>query len=372
MTTPVPDRRPPSSVSQPGATTPPAPVSHPVAPTPPRSRVGAHVLSLFAALVLTPIALACLGGGARAVTAALAADQDPSPAAFVAVLSAAALLGVVAATSAGSAAGPLVGGTLYGLVPGIAFLIWPATSTDVATTLFEPVRTLGGDRVLDGLLTLARMASLLVLGLVLVLVGAAATVSRRGGRTTERAEARAVADRSAPYPAQPVPPRTRRLDHAVSLVLGLVVTPVALVLIAAGSAEVAEAAQRGDPATAGLLIGSGLLGAGLLAVVVLSAGWSTLGLLVGALAYAVLPGLLGLISTAWSERGVAGLLIQVGDVLDPVSQAGLHDLISLGVLLAWGSAGAFGALGVHGARRDGRRRERAELAVRRASARPAG
>jgi hypothetical protein len=328
------------------------------------------VLSIFAAMVLTPVALACLSGGGRAIRAAVAAEQSPSPAAFVAVLAAAGLLGIVAVAAAGSASGPLVGGTLFGLVPGVAFLLWPQTLSRVTTAALEPIQPLGAQPVVEGLITLGQSASLLVLGLVLVLVGVAATVARRAGRSTERTEALAAAPRSGPYPSRPTAPRTRLVDHLASLALGLVVMPLALVLVAAGIAEIGTAAEQGDAVTPGLLLGSGVLGSALLAVVVLSAGWSTLGLLVGSLAYAVVPGLLGLVSTAWSDRGVAGLLLQVGDALDPVSRSGLLDLIGFGVLLAWGSVGALGALGVHGARRDGRRRERAELVARRASSGP--
>jgi hypothetical protein len=375
VTVPVPDHRPPSEAS-PGRPTPPppTPVSHPTAPTPPRSRVGAHVLSLFAGLVLTPLALACLAGGARSIAVAIAVERSPSVAALAAALAGAALLGVVAATAAGSAVGPILGGLIYGVAPGAAFLLSPSEAALATTSAFEPLRPISGENLVAGLITLGRTASLLVLGLTLVLVGVAAVIARNAGKQLERAEARAIAQRY-PSPGQPVgapvPPRTRRLAHVLSLGLGLLVTPVALVLIAAGSAELSGAAESGDPVTAGLMLGSGLLGTVLLVVVVLSAGWSTLGLLVGSLLYGVVPGLVGLLWSFWADRGVGGVLLRLGDALDPLSQAGIQELTGLGVLLAWGSVGSLGALGIHRARKDGRRRERAELTIRRLTSPPA-
>lgn len=347
-------------------------VSHPAAPTPPRSRMGAHVLSLFAALVLTPIALASLGGGAHAIEAAVAADSEPSAAAIVAVIAAAVLFGIVAAASAGSAAGPLVGGMVYGVAPGVGFLLAPDTLESATAAAFEPVALISGDDILPGLLMLGRTAGLLVLGLTVFLVGLAAAIARRRGKRVERAEAFAVAaQRTYPgsAPSVPVAPRARRLEHLGSLAVGVLVTPVALVLVAAGTADLAEASQQGDPVTAGLLLGAGALGTGLLVIVVLAAGWSSFGLLVAGLVYGVAPGVMGLVFPQWRGRAVGGFLEEVGAALEPAAVEGLALLTTLGVLLAWGSVAALGSLGVHAARKEGQRRERAELLVERLAAR---
>lgn len=367
----------PAPYTPPGATRPA--MNHPPAPTPPRSRVGAHVLSLFAGIVLTPVAIACLAGGARAIASSMAADRDPGVGALVAVIAAAGLLGIVAATTAGSAVGALVSGAVYGVLPGIGFLVAPESVARSTTGAFEPITPIGGDHVLDGFLALGRTASLLVLGLTLVLVGCGAAIARRSGKSYERDEARATmaaADIASPFapggpPATvPTPPRARVVDHLVAVALGALITPVAIVLIAAGSAEIATAVQRGEPVTAGLLLGSGALGTALLAAVVLSAGWSSFGLLAGSLAYGVVPGAMGLFSPTWLDRGVGGFLAGLGEALDPTAVAGLTTLTELGVLLAWGAVGALGALGIHAARRDGRRRERAEIAVMQANGLP--
>lgn len=385
MTAPVPEQpqAPQAPNGQSAPYTPPATahaqVSHPIAPTPPRSRIGAHVLSLFAGIVLTPVAIALLAGGAHALSRATTAGQDTSVGGLVAVIAAAGLLGLVAATTAGSAVGSLVSGVGYGVAPGVGFLVAPESVSRSTARTFDLVGPLGNDDVLAGLLALGRTAGLLLLGLTLVLVGVAATIARRAGKAYERDEALATvaaADLVSPFaaggrpPTVPTPPRARGVDHLVALAIGALMTPVALALIAAGSAEVAAVVQRGDDLTAGLLLGSGVLGTGLLVAIVLAAGWSSFGLLTASLAYGVVPGAMGLLSPIWLDRAVGGFLGTLGEALDPISVDGLTTLTELGVLLAWGAVGALGALGVHAARRDGRRRERAEIAVMRATGRP--
>jgi hypothetical protein len=337
------------------------------------------VLSLFAGVVLTPVAIALLAGGARAIAVAMAAEQDPSIGALVAVIAAASLLGIVAATTAGSAVGALVSGTAFGVAPGAGFLVAPESIARSTTQAFDPLGPIGGEHVLDGLLALGRTASLLVLGLTLVLVGVAATIARRAGKTLERDEAiaaAAAADAVSPFApggrpaAVPTPPRARVVDHLVALAMGLLMTPLALVLISAGSAEVSDSIARGDAVTPGLLLGTGALGTALLVAVVLGAGWSSLGLLAGALVWGAVPGAMGLFSPLWLDRAVGGFLAGLGETLDPDSVDGLATLTELGVLLAWGAVGLLGALGVHAARRDGRRREQAEIAVMRSTGRP--
>lgn len=376
MTVPVPDHRRPAGDGPgvPPGSDPPGPprppVTHPAAPTPPRSRAGAHVLSLFAGLVLTPVGLACLAGGARAIDAARADEQDPSLAALVAVLAAAVILGIVAASAAGSAVGPLVGGLLYGLLPGTGFLLGPDDYAGVVESSFRPLAPFGVEDLLDGVLILGRTASLLMLGLTLVAVGVAAVLARAAGKRTERAEARASGHPGAAPGGPPEPPRTRRLDHLVALSLGLLVTPFAVMLLASGSAELAAAAAAGDAATPALLLGSGALGTLLLLTVVLASGWSSLGLLVAGVLWGLAPGLLGLVFPSFQTRGMGRILNELGTAIEPGSIAGLRALTTLGVLLAWGAVATFGALGVHGARVDGRRRERAEQLVRAARRQP--
>ncbi len=362
MTGPVPDTTPTPAPSSPPTG---APITAPPRPVPPRSRRGAHILSVLAGLVLTPVGLVALAAGAHGSASALGEAQEPSAVTLTIIGFGAAMLGIVAVAAAGSTLGPLVGGALYAVAPGIGFVLAPETISAQTESLLEPLRTFTGDGLTEGALILGGTGALLLLGLALVLVGVAAHVARRFGRRAERTETSRV---QAGTDAAPTPPRSRLVPHAVAIGIGLVLTPLALALVAAGSVDIAVAASGGEAAPPGTLVWPWAVGTVLLAVVVLSAGWSSAGLLLGATAFGVVPGALGLLSSDRTEHGVSAFLAWVGDVVDPDAAAGLYALTTLGVLLTWGVIGVAGALGAHLARRDGRRRERAEIAVAGANA----
>lgn len=356
-----------------------AQVTHPKAPTPPRSRAGVHILSLGAGLVLIPTGLALLAGAYDGLSTALERSAQPTTAALAAVFAGTAILGIVALVPAGSALGPLVGGIVYGVAPGAGFLVAPTALEDATRSLAEPLLPLTGPGMRDGLLALGRSGSLAVLGLVLTLVAVAAHAARRSGRRGERSEAAlrtgrpdaAAGAAGAPGAhsdiAPPTPPRSRRRAHLLTSVGAVVITPVALALVAAGGVALAARAS-GTPAGADLLGWPWLVGVALLASVVASAGWSASGLFVAATVFGVVPGAIGLLWPDRVEGGIGAALAWIGDVVHPDSEAGLVTMTALGVLLAWGVIGALGAIGCHGARRDGTRRERAEAADRRATA----
>jgi hypothetical protein len=312
--------------------------------------------------------------GADAVASAVGSGQSASPIALAAAALGALVLGVVALAAALSTLGPILGGAVFGLAPGLGFLLDPTSIEDVTTAFLEPLEAVVGDRLLSGALTLGRTGTLVALGLALVLVGVAAHVARRAGRRLERMEALLA---PVPYPppppgvatpiAPPTPPRSRIRAHAVSTAVAVVLTPVGLALLAAGAVDLTVATADGLPPDPVRIVWPWACGLALLAVVVLSAAWSTLGLLVAGGLFAVVPGLLGLLSPTWTDRGLGAFLAWVGEVVDSDAAAGLYALATLGILLAWGTIGTAGAAGVHGARRDGRRRERAEIAVARAT-----
>lgn len=397
MTSPVPDERPtapaapspsaaaadaaaPSTTAAdvppaapPGAAPPPAGAGAPPVPVPPRSRAGAHVLSVLVGLILTPVGLAALASGAHGIATALESAGDVSTTAIGMVGAGAVLLGLVAAAAGGSTLGPIVGGALYGIAPGLGFLLSPRSIEDTTTSLLDPVSPVTGDGLRDGAIALGSTGALVLLGLTLVLVGVAAHLARRAGRRSERIEAALVAASShVPVGAPgarpiipPTPPHSRLPAHGVSAGLGVVLTPIGLCLVAAGAVDLAVSYATGDPVPVGTLVWPWAAGLALVGAVVVAAGWSTLGLLIGGTVFGLVPGLLGVLSPEWTDRGIGHLLTWLGDVMDPDAAAGLYALVTLGIVLAWGAVATLGAVGTHVARRDGRRRERSEIAVAR-------
>ncbi|WP_233574245.1 hypothetical protein [Amycolatopsis panacis] len=93
---------------------------------PPASRTGARVLSGLAGLVLTPVALGLLGYGGYRQQNVLSTYAAHSDAVSVVLLVAGALLLLAVATlGAWSSAGPLLGGLLWGVLPGLVTLAMP-------------------------------------------------------------------------------------------------------------------------------------------------------------------------------------------------------------------------------------------------------
>lgn len=358
----LPPMAPPSAPPPPPST---APVLHPEAPSPPRSRRGAHVLSVMAGLLVTPMGIAALAGGSHGISHALARSQDPTTAALVAVGAGVLLLGIVAASAAGSSLGALVGGTLFGVGLGLAFLLEHASTRDAVRSAVGPAEDLIGPGVRLGLVELGRTGQLLLLGLTLALVGLAVHLARRGGRRAERVEARLAAAQSVAQ--APTPPRSRLVAHVIAAAAGLLATPVALGLLATEIGRL-----RNDLAPShtlvDLLLGAAGVGALVLAGVVLAAGWSSFGLAAGGTLWGVVPGMLGVLDPASTEGGPAAVLTWVGEMAGPSALLGVELLATRGTLLAWGVVAALGGLAAHAARLDGARRERVEITLAAASA----
>ena len=265
--------------------------------------IRSHVLTLAAALVLTPVALVALAGGATALATTTPPDQGAAAAALGAVLGATVVLGGIAASTAFSVVGAAVAGTLYGIAPGAAFLIWPDTTATWVARALEPVTPVGGQEVLAGILWLGSSASLLLLGLSMALVAAAASIARN----TPEHRGRAVLCSAA----------------------GLLLAPLGIVLFEVGSADLTGSAE-GAVASTPLW-----LGVALLSVVALTAASSVSGLVAGALIGGIGPGFVGLFLPEWIEDLKEGLLTSAHEALSllpeeaPPALDGVADLAAL-------------------------------------------
>ncbi|MFI6027922.1 hypothetical protein [Amycolatopsis magusensis] len=139
---------------------------------PPTTRTLPRVLSGLAGLVLTPIALYLVSeGGLRdqRVTAELLRPGHDTLGLTLLVLGALLLLGV-AALAAVSSTGPLLGGLVWGVVPGVLFVVAPVWS----------YRRLAGVGDL-GLRLWLSVGALLAVGMLLVGTGVGAAIARRRG-----------------------------------------------------------------------------------------------------------------------------------------------------------------------------------------------
>lgn len=139
-----------------------------------RGRASAHLLSALAGLVLTPVALWALSSGGGRQFARMAEESESGDGAAAAlIVGGAALLLVVAALGAVSAAAPLTGGLLWGVVPGLLGIVSPSTVYDA----------LGGlPRWLElgvGTLTLVSLGAVLAVGTLLTGAGLACALLRR-------------------------------------------------------------------------------------------------------------------------------------------------------------------------------------------------
>ncbi|MGW4483747.1 hypothetical protein ACWEOE_07880 [Amycolatopsis sp. NPDC004368] len=157
------------SYSDPYATFPP-PVHQPSQP----SRALARVFSGLLGLVVTPVALGLLAAGGyrqqMIVMEALTARADALGIALV-VAGAILLLGV-AALGAWSSSGPLLGGLVWGVLPGVISLAEPEWG-------FDLLRDLPHGGLSFGLSSWMYSGALLAVGFLLVGTALAATVVRR-------------------------------------------------------------------------------------------------------------------------------------------------------------------------------------------------
>lgn len=316
----------------------PEPSASPGPPPPPRSRMGAHVLAVVAGLVLTPVALYLALYGTEMLLPLDGRSDLVGIGPFVLGALLLAALGAVAASGSSLALG--VGGLVWGVLPGLVGFpaLRPLLDGSVPAVLVDPLfRPLASGLVL-------------VAGTALAAGGVACHLARRAGRAQEREEA-ALADAG---PAQPpVPPSSRRWAHVLSVFFSLVLLPPVAVLLGRGTtaALVFGLSLTSQPWQQPAL----LAGAGLLAVVVLLGGWSSLGPQLAGWLLLVVGALPVLHAHGW--RWLA-------PVLDALSGLpGGFQLLSSGAWLLLGAALVVCGGAAHWARRSGRRYERTDLAL---------
>ncbi|MEV5714129.1 hypothetical protein AB0L41_09540 [Amycolatopsis mediterranei] len=137
-------------------------------------RGAAHVVSALGGLVLTPVALGLLSwGGLRQqqlIQATLSTNRDPLGIALLA--GGAILLLVVAALGALSAVGPILGGLIYGVLPGVAAMAVPEWG-------FRLVNLMPKSDIAYGVMDFLFIGGLLGVGFLLVGSGLANALVRR-------------------------------------------------------------------------------------------------------------------------------------------------------------------------------------------------
>ncbi|MFD6067571.1 MULTISPECIES: hypothetical protein [Amycolatopsis] len=138
------------------------------------SRAVPRVLSGIGGVLLTPVALGLvIYGGAqlqRSLSQYLSVGEDPLSL-FLLILGGLLLLGV-ALLGALSGIGPIVGGVLWGVLPGLTFLLSPQ---DIMRLSYDVTGTSLG----VGLVTWLVMGALFASGFLLIGAGLVGTLSRR-------------------------------------------------------------------------------------------------------------------------------------------------------------------------------------------------
>lgn len=165
---------------------------------PPKPGLGRHVLGAVVGLVLTPFALLLVGiGTARLADIAGTEDMSSDILGATLLLLGAALLAVIVLLGAWSAAVPIVGGLVWGIGLGTAYLVVPGVMEDAVQAMTAD-RTVPAavDQLANGVMS----GNLVVIGALLVAAGLATAIARRRGRRwAERVAAaetaRADADR---------------------------------------------------------------------------------------------------------------------------------------------------------------------------------
>jgi len=138
------------------------------------SRAVPRVISGLGGVLLTPVALSVtVYGGSRlqrGFSQSLSVTEDPLG--LVLLLVGGLLLLGVAFLGALSGLGPVVGGLLWGVLPGLAFLLSPR---DVMSFIYD----VGGSGLGVGLVTWLVMGALVGSGFLLIGAGLVGTLSRR-------------------------------------------------------------------------------------------------------------------------------------------------------------------------------------------------
>ena len=268
------------------------------------SVAGRIVSALVALLITAPALLLVMAGGARSYSETLQRlNTEPVPAAILLLSAGLVLVLIVSLTGLFSSLGPLVAG-LVATGLGIAFLAIPTLSSTVAGSL--PAM---GVSPLSLLVFWCQSGLLLATGIVFLgaaLGRAIAARTRSGGRGGVKA--------------------------VVSLVVGLVATPLGIVLVAFGSSgllrsfgTVAESTSP-VPSTLGLL----LAGAVVLAGVALTSGWSSVGVSVAGI-LSLLLGLLAVVPAA-----VVWIFTTASGPLGSDGASGLGSAVALGFIAVLG------------------------------------
>lgn len=134
-------------------------------PPPPLIGAGRHLLSLVAALVLTPVALILMDHGyvrwSRSIQG-LRADTSPDARALAAVIAAAVILLVVALLAKLSPLGPIIAGLVWGAAPWVAVTFFPRDVLRHVTDLPNLYSGIGDNVVGYGFVLYAAVTALLV------------------------------------------------------------------------------------------------------------------------------------------------------------------------------------------------------------------
>ncbi len=169
-------------------------------PEPPARRGFArHLLAIVLGLVVTPFAVLLIGvGTSRLADVAGTNEMGTDWLGTTLLVIGLVMLAVLVLLGVWSPAVPIVGGLVWGIGLGVAYLAWPGAMEDAAQSMTSdgsvPV-------AIDQLAEVAMSGYLLVLGTLLVTAGLATSLARRRGRrwaertaVAERARSEALAD----------------------------------------------------------------------------------------------------------------------------------------------------------------------------------
>lgn len=217
---PVPVHGGPAGPPPPGGQRPPvqpAPVhGQPEAPLPEppqRPGFGRHLLGGVLGLVLTPFAMLLAGVGTSRLAAVAEAGLGRDLLGVTILALGIALLVAIVLLSAWSAALPIVGGLVWGVGLGLAYLLVPGAIADGVAAMTADRQV---PEAMDQLAAAGMSGYLVVLGFLLVAVGLSTALARRLGRRfaekVAAAEA-ARAERARSMPYQPTGPSPRNAPH---------------------------------------------------------------------------------------------------------------------------------------------------------------
>lgn len=268
------------------------------------SVAGRIVSALVALLITAPALLLVMAGGARSYSETLQRlNTELVPAAILLLSAGLVLVLIVSLTGLFSSLGPLVAG-LVATGLGIAFLAIPTLSTSVAVSL--PAM---GVSPLSLLVFWCQSGLLLATGIVFLGAALGRVIAARSDRASRRGA-----------------------KTVVSLVVGLVATPLGIVLVSFGSTGLLRSFGTAAESTAPVSNTLGLLlaGAVVLAGVALTSGWSSVGVSVAGI-LSLLLGLLAVVPTA-----VVWIFTTASGPLGTDGASGLSSAVALGFIAVLG------------------------------------